>query len=133
MNARWVMLAALSLGMIPELAQGEDWPQWRGPNRDARMTGFTAPKNWPKELTKKWSIPIGDGVATPALVGDKLYTFSRQDGKELIRCLEAGTGKEVWKEEYETAGATGPASGFSGPRCSPAVLIQMPTKSAIFC
>src|SRR5260221_10169358 len=55
----------------------QDWPQWRGPNRDAKVTGFNAPKTWPKELTKKWNVPVGEGVATPALVGDKLYVSDR--------------------------------------------------------
>ena len=58
-------------------AWAQDWPQWRGSNRDA-ATQFKAPKTWPKELTKKWKVTVGDGVATPALVGDKLYVFSRQ-------------------------------------------------------
>ena len=34
----------------------QDWPQWRGPNRDAKATGFNVPKTWPKELTQKWEI-----------------------------------------------------------------------------
>jgi outer membrane protein assembly factor BamB len=99
----------------------QDWPQWRGPNRDARVTGFTAPKTWPKELTQKWKVTVGDGVATPALVGDKLYVFSREGGNEVIRCLDAASGKEVWMDKYESGGATGAASGFSGPRSSPTV------------
>src|SRR5262249_39750630 len=41
----------LFLGAAGGLAQ--DWPQWRGPNRDAKAIGFTAPKTWPKELTQK--------------------------------------------------------------------------------
>jgi outer membrane protein assembly factor BamB len=102
-------------------ARAQDWPQWRGPNRDGKATGFTAPKTWPKELMEKWKVKVGEGVATPALVGDKLYVFSRESGSEVIRCLDAGTGKEVWKDSYEARGVTGPASGFSGPRCSPAV------------
>ena len=64
---------------------------------------------------------MGDGVATPALVGDKLYVFSREGGSEVVRCLEAATGKEVWQDKYETGGADGPARGFPGPRSSPAV------------
>jgi hypothetical protein len=39
----------------------QDWPQWRGPNRDNKVTGFTEPKTWPKELTKKWSTKVGLG------------------------------------------------------------------------
>ncbi len=93
-------------------ASAQDWPQWRGPNRDAKATGFVAPKTWPKELTKKWSVPVGDGVATPALVGDKLYVFTRQDGNEVIRCLDATTGKEVWQDKYQADDATGAAARF---------------------
>jgi outer membrane protein assembly factor BamB len=82
-------------------ALAADWPQWRGPNRAAVVPDFTAPATWPKALQKKWSTPVGGGVATPALVGDKLYAFAYQAGKEVIRCLDAGTGKELWKNEYE--------------------------------
>ncbi len=99
----------------------QDWPQWRGPNRDAKAADFKAPKTWPKELTQKWKVVIGEGVATPALVGDKLYVFSREQGNEVARCLTAADGKEVWQDKYESLGASGPASGFSGPRSSPAV------------
>ena len=99
----------------------QDWPQWRGANRDGKAADFKAPKTWPKELTQKWRVPVGEGVATPALAGDKLYVFSREGGNEVIRCLNAADGKELWQDKYESLGATGPAQGFSGPRSSPAV------------
>lgn len=102
-------------------ALGQDWPQWRGPNRDGKAPDFKAPKAWPKELTQKWKVAVGDGASTPALVGDKLYVFSRQEGSEVLRCLDAATGKELWQEKYESLGATAPASAFSGPRSSPTV------------
>jgi outer membrane protein assembly factor BamB len=114
-----VSTCAVLLSIQFTLAQ--DWPQWRGPNRDAKAAGFTAPKVWPKELTEKWKVTVGDGVATPSLVGDKLYVFARQEGGEVLRCLDAATGKEVWKERYDSLGASGPAQSFSGPRCSPTV------------
>lgn len=98
-----------------------DWPQWRGENRDGKVTGFMAPSTWPKELTQKWKVTVGEGVATPALVGDKLYVFSWEGGKEILRCLEADKGKEVWKNEYVAAGASRPADKFAGARSSPAV------------
>src|ERR1051325_2613263 len=112
------MVVTLMMGVT---AIAQDWPQWRGANRDARANGFNAPKNWPKELAKKWTVPVGEGVATPALVADKLYVFTRQEGNEVTRCLDAATGKEIWQEKYESLGASGPAQGFSGPRSSPAV------------
>jgi len=111
----WVMLLGGSR------ASARDWPQWRGTNRDGKATEFDAPKTWPKELQKKWKVSVGDGVATPALVGDKLYVFTRQGPDETIRCLAAGDGKEHWSDKYESAGFSGPDGGFPGPRSSPTV------------
>jgi outer membrane protein assembly factor BamB len=122
---------------VAGLGHAQDWPQWRGPNRDAKATGFTAPAAWPKELHKKWSVPVGDGVASPSLVGDKLYVFARQEGKEIIRCLSAADGKTLWQESYEVQGADGPARGFAGPRATPVVtnnrVITLGVRGAVSC
>jgi outer membrane protein assembly factor BamB len=120
MTTRWLFLVGVGL-LFPLAAGAADWPQWRGTNRDAKVVGFEAPKTWPKELTKKWNVTVGDGVSTPALVGDKLYVFAMQSGNEVTRCLEAATGKELWQDKYAAQGATGPAQRFAGPRSSPAV------------
>ena len=42
MNARWLFGLALGFGCVS--AGANDWPQWRGPNRDNKITGFTPPK-----------------------------------------------------------------------------------------
>src|SRR5256714_14867915 len=107
--------------VIATCAFAQDWPQWRGANRDAKASDFKAPKTWPKELTKKWRVTVGEGVSTPALVGDRLYVFSRQEGNEITRCVNGADGKEIWQDKYESLGASGPAQGFSGPRSSPVV------------
>jgi len=99
----------------------QDWPQWRGPNRDGKVTGFTAPQVWPKTLSQKWKTTVGFGDATPALVGDKLYVAARQDGNEITLCLDAGSGKELWRDQYAAEAVTGPAASHPGPRSSPAV------------
>jgi outer membrane protein assembly factor BamB len=111
----WTAILAAHTGMA------QDWPQWRGPNRDARATGFEAPANWPEELTEKWQLTVGEGVASPSLKGDKLYVFSRQDGQEILRCLNAATGDEIWTYGYEAEAIRGPAASFDGPRSSPTV------------
>src|SRR5437016_4626315 len=116
------IVSSCALALVASGALAQDWPQWRGPNRDAKAAGFNAPKSWPKELTQKWKVNVGEGVATPSLVGDKLYVFARQEGGEVTLCLDAATGKELWKDKYDALGATGPASGFAGPRASPTVV-----------
>ncbi len=102
-------------------ALAEDWPQWRGANRDGKVTGFNAPKAWPKALTQKWKVNVGSGDATPALVGDKLYVFTRQGDDEVTLCLNVADGTEVWKDKYAAQAVGGAARRHPGPRSSPAV------------
>jgi outer membrane protein assembly factor BamB len=120
---RFALVAAVAVAaaVLGPDTRGGDWPQWRGANRDARAADFKAPKTWPKELKQAWKVTVGDGVATPALVGDKLYVFSREGGTEVTRCLDAATGKEVWKDSYEAAFKGRGDTGYPGPRASPAV------------
>jgi len=99
----------------------QDWPQWRGANRDGKVTGFTAPQTWPKALTEKWRTKVGPGDSTPALVGDKLYVFARQGGDEVTLCLGARDGKELWRDKYAAQAVTGAPARHPGPRSSPAV------------
>jgi len=113
-------LAALILVSTPRVF-AQDWPQWRGPERNDKVTGFTAPQTWPKELTPKWKATVGWGDSTPALVGDKLYVFTRQGDEEVTTCLEAATGKKLWENKYAAKAVTGPAARHPGPRGSPAV------------
>lgn len=123
---RLCLVAACAVGLAfagvsaPD-TRGGDWPQWRGVNRDAHVSDFKAPKEWPKELTQKWKVTVGDGVATPALVGDKLFVFTREEGAEVTRCLDATSNKEVWKDKYDVNFKGGPDAGYPGPRSSPAV------------
>ena len=114
-----VMLGGVILvGATCALAQ--DWPQWRGVNRDGKVAGFTAPQKWPTALAQKWKVTVGTGDATPALVGDKLYVFARQGEDEVTLCLNAADGKELWRDKYAAQAVTGAAARHPGPRSSPA-------------
>ncbi len=100
----------------------QDWPQWRGPNRDGKVTGFTAPQTWPKQFAQAWRTTVGTGDSTPALVGDKLYVFAREGGDEVLACLSATEGTVLWKGKYPVEAISGPdAKIHGGPRSSPAV------------
>lgn len=117
------LLAAAGIALVATVpVAARDWPQWRGPNRDAKASDFKAPSTWPKELAKKWTVPVGGGVATPSLAGDKLVVFTRQGSDDVVRCLDATTGKELWAEKYPSASAGTPGGrAFEGPRSSPAI------------
>lgn len=115
-------VAALLLCVNLVTIQSQDWPQWRGLNRDGKVTGFVAPATWPQQLKQAWKVNVGLGASTPALVNNKLYVFTRQADKELLLCIDAATGKQLWASEgVSTPAPTGPAAPHAGPRSSPAV------------
>jgi outer membrane protein assembly factor BamB len=108
--------------IMTKVALSQEWPQWRGINRDGKVIGFETPKTWPAELTPKWKITVGLGDASPVLAGGKLYTFTREGEGEVIRCLDAATGEEFWQYKYPALAITGPASSqHPGPRSTPVV------------
>ena len=85
-----VLLAGFTAAVTAQNA-GPDWPQWRGPRRDGTLTAFTEPKAWPETLTQRWKITVGEGYATPILVGNRIYQFSRQGENEVLRAIDAAT------------------------------------------
>ena len=101
MNRSKAVIAVCVIVLCASCVLAADWPQWRGPNRDGKVSDFTAPAKWPSQLTEKWRTTVGSGDATPALVGDKLYVFTRQGAEEVTLCLNAGDGKQGWTDKYE--------------------------------
>src|SRR5262249_4844724 len=65
-----------------------------------------------------WKIPIKTGYSSFAICDGRLYSMEMSSpGKESVLCLDASTGKDIWRYTYE--GAT-PAN-YPGPRATPAV------------
>ncbi|HNS20079.1 MAG TPA: PQQ-like beta-propeller repeat protein [Sedimentisphaerales bacterium] len=120
-RSKSVVLVVGVVSMIVSCARAQDWPQWRGANRDAKISGFTAPSTWPKELKSQWKVTVGLGDATPALVGKRLYVFARQGDEEVAMCLNADDGKEIWRDKHSAPAVTGGPRDHSGPRSTPTV------------
>jgi outer membrane protein assembly factor BamB len=99
-TSRWALVAVtVAAGMIvATAARAEDWPAFRGANRD----GVSAEKGWvvtasPKQL---WKLNAGVGASSFSIVGGKLYTMGNEKGQDVVWCLDAATGKEVWHFAY---------------------------------
>jgi outer membrane protein assembly factor BamB len=119
-------IAILMLGLA--VLRAEDWPQWRGPRRDAvwQETGLleSFPTNGLKVL---WRVPIGTGFSSPCIVDGKVYVtdsqVTRTNARENVRCLDAVTGRKIWTHTYDVVypeyGAD-PEHPF-GPHATPVV------------
>jgi outer membrane protein assembly factor BamB len=88
------IVAVLSLATS---GRGQDWPQWRGPNRDGVVHGVGVPEKWPKALREEWKVAVGEGYASPVVVGGNAYAFTRQNDNEIVWCLDVVSGKEIWR------------------------------------
>jgi outer membrane protein assembly factor BamB len=105
------------------LAQGSalDYTQWRGLNRDGSASAFSEPRAWPDRLTRRWTVEVGEGYATPILSGVVVYVFTRRDGSEGITALDVDTGRERWRSSYAapyTPSQPAAAHG-AGPKATP--------------
>ena len=94
---------------------GSDVTQWRGANRDGVVTGFTAPASWPEQLTQRWKVDVGTGYATPLIVGNRVYVFSRQGEEEVMSALDAASGKVIWRTGYAAPFEMNSAAKVHGP------------------
>ncbi len=112
-----------------------DWPQYLGANRDSTWKESGVVDKFPEDGLKiRWRAPVGWGYSGPAVVGDRVYITDYQkvdgelkndpggraiwEGKERTLCLDAKTGKEIWKHEHERPYSL---SYPGGPRCTPTV------------
>jgi hypothetical protein len=103
-------------------AQGPaDWTQWRGPARDGVIASFTAPATGPDALVKRWTVDVGIGYATPIVVGDRVYQFSRIGENETMTALDAASGRQLWQGSYpaEFTLSNVAAAHGKGPKSTP--------------
>ena len=114
------LLAAFLLGNFADVLHGQDWPQWRGPNRDGVWLETGIVEKLPEgQLPHVWSVEIGPGYCGPTVANGRVYVMDRQpkdrDATERIHCLDSKTGNSLWFVEYP---ANYRISYTAGPRAS---------------
>lgn len=115
-------LALVTLAGLAATTPAADpcWPQWRGPNRDGKAVGQKIRTDWkanpPKAL---WTLDgIGDGFASMAIVGDRLYTTGNLADAQAVSAIDLSTRKVLWQTPI-TDGQ--PKHGYEGSRCTPTI------------
>ena len=105
-------------------ASANDWPQWRGPQRDGISQEKGLLKEWPKDGPKlQWKVTdVGSGYSTPAVVGGRLYLLGN-DGveNEFVEALDAKDGKRIWQKHIGKVGKPKQQPNFPAARSTPTV------------
>lgn len=116
----------LSQTVLNFCAAADDWPQWRGPNRDNVSTEKGLLQEWPANgPSLAWKATgLGEGYSTVSIQGDRVYTIGdRKDGSYVI-ALNLSDGLQIWAAKLGKPGAPG-WGGFSGPRATPTINGQL--------
>ncbi len=77
-----------------------DWPNWRGPNHDGISREASWSATWDGEPKVVWKANVGSGFSSVTVAGGKLYTQGLSGKKEVVHCLDAATGKELWTHSW---------------------------------
>lgn len=131
-----IRFGALILVGLTHVAPADDWPQWRGRQRDGVWREDGIVDRLPQQLPVRWRTAIGGGFAGPAVAGGRVYVCDRVrpanapepenrwnltdpvEGGERVMCLDAATGEVLWKHQYPCRYRI---SYPVGPRATPTV------------
>ena len=125
-----VAAVVVTLGIVcNRVTLADDWPNWRGPHHD----GISSETGWRWDTLQgsakiPWRKSIGTGFASVAVSDGRVYAFGNTgkqgDAKEIeqqdvLWCLDAATGAEIWKHAYPSPLL--PKNYEGGPNATPTV------------
>jgi outer membrane protein assembly factor BamB len=128
-----------------KLVQGEGhsadlpgaWPQFRGPNRDARGTNCGSlarewPASGPREL---WGIDVGEGYAGAAVLHGRVYLmdYDRAKKQDALRCLSLQDGREIWRFAYPVSVKRNHGMSRTVPAVTDELVVAMGPKCHVVC
>lgn len=117
-------LVAVCLGSLTLPLSADDWPQYRGLNRDARSKEVGLAKKWPdKGPPFVWTFEqVGLGYSSPAIVGDRLYIMGARGGSEFLIALDIkDKPKELWTVKIGPIFTWKGNNWNTGPNATPSV------------
>jgi outer membrane protein assembly factor BamB len=108
------------LAGLAGVSQADDWPHWRGPQRN----GVSAETGWLDQWPAggppvAWKAAVGTGFSSFAVAGGRVFTMGHAGGNDTVFCLDAESGKEIWKHSYPAALGDNLFEG--GPTATPTV------------
>lgn len=108
------VLLTLTAGVV-----AEDWPEFLGKNRDAKVEYKGLATSWPEDGPPvMWSLETGPGFGGASIVDGEVFLLDRVGNQgDVLRVLDLKTGQEKWRYQYEAEGTV----RYHGSRCTPTV------------
>ena len=100
---------------------GDDWPEFLGKDRDGKSNEKGILTDWDGGSLKiKWTRPLKESYGIGSVADGRYFQFDRVDDDEVLTCLNAETGAELWSKSYPTSYKD--LYGYNGgPRTSPVI------------
>lgn len=124
MQRKSILIPFFVLGFVA-FVFGSDWTQWRGPYR----TGISDETGWSPEALNGapnilWQTNLGVGHSAVCVKGDRLYALGNKEvildadtlNIDIVHCLNAKNGREIWRYEFPCED-----KNFPGPNTSPVI------------
>jgi hypothetical protein len=98
--------AVTALVLIGVLAaSADDWPQWRGPNRDGAWKETGIMEAFPPDgLPISWRTPVGRGWSSPVIADGRVYItdvlINDKSATERVLAFDGHTGNRLWTHAY---------------------------------
>ena len=101
MRLGWVLVVTL-LAPVVSSVRADDWPQWRGPERNgiSKESGWAF--QWPDEGPKiAWKAKIGLGYSSFVVADGRAYTVGFANSQDTVFCFDANsTGLRIHERQF---------------------------------
>jgi outer membrane protein assembly factor BamB len=114
-----VITSVFWLSVMQSVLMAADWPCFRGPTQNGISSeSFVWPKDGPKQV---WKTNVGVGHSAVSAVGKRVFTMGNTDDTDVVYCLAANTGKEIWHYAYACKARYFAPKPYDGPGATPTV------------
>jgi len=110
---------AICLACAAQTVFADDWPVFRGPQRNGISSETAWLSKWTTTPNQLWKASVGEGLTSVTVKAGRLFVVGHAQGKDTVFCFDANTGAEVWKFSYFAPALSATKPDYPGPRATP--------------
>jgi hypothetical protein len=122
------LILTLGLCFLARPVRADDWPQWRGPQRDGTSQETGLLKEWPPGSPKLlWkTTDLGNGYSSFSVLGEHLYTLGNETpDNEFVQARSVNDGRRLWQTRLGNVGTNIPQANYAAARSRPPLTVNI--------